>query len=151
MQLTRYTNYGIRILMYLAIQPERVELFRIAEITQVFELSANHVAKIVHHLGKLGYLKTIRGKNGGFRLARFATEINLGSIVRELEHSLVQVNCGEPYCRFTPVCNLKSILAKALEAYLAVLDSYYLSDIINNKDKLLGSLADPTISVLNLS
>jgi Rrf2 family transcriptional regulator, nitric oxide-sensitive transcriptional repressor len=151
MQLTRYTDYGIRILMYLAIQAERTELFRIGEITDVFDLSANHVAKIVNHLGKLGYLKTIRGKHGGFKLVTSASDINLGTLVRQLENSLVQVNCAEPYCRFTPVCNLKSMLAKALSAYLAVLDSYYLSDVIDNSDKLLESLADPTISILSLN
>jgi Rrf2 family nitric oxide-sensitive transcriptional repressor len=150
MQLTRYTDYGIRILMYLAIQPERTNLFRIAEVTEVFSLSANHVAKIVHHLGRLGCLQTIRGKNGGFKLAMADTEINLGNIVRQLEHSLEQVNCAEPYCRFTPSCRLKGVLAKALAAYLSVLDEYTLADIIENKADLLQSLPDPTISVLSL-
>lgn len=151
MQLTRYTDYGIRILMYLAIQPERTHLFRIAEVTEVFELSANHVAKIVHHLGRLGYVETIRGKNGGFKLAKAPTEISLGLLVRQLENSLVQVNCAEPYCRFTVSCRLKGVLAKALTAYLSVLDEYCLADIIENKTALLQSLKDPAISVLHLS
>ncbi|QYJ78922.1 Rrf2 family transcriptional regulator [Shewanella acanthi] len=150
MQLTRYTDFGIRTLMYLAIQPDRSTLFRIAEITQVFDLSPNHVSKIVHHLGKLGYLETIRGKMGGFRLGKPASEINLGQLVRVLEHSLAPIDCSKPYCKFTPACQLKGVLAKAVEAYLGVLDQYCLQDIVTNKDELMALLPDLSISVLKL-
>ena len=84
MQLTRYTDFGIRILMYLAVQSERETLFRIAEVTSVFDLSSNHVAKIIHQLGKMGYLQTVRGKSGGFRLAKPADEVVIGQLVRRL-------------------------------------------------------------------
>ena len=151
MQLTRYTDYGIRILMYLAVQPERESLFRIAEVTKVFDLSSNHVAKIIHQLGKLGYLQTIRGKSGGFKLAMSAKEINIGALVRQLEHSLIPVNCEEPFCRFTPVCNLKGVLGKAVTAYLAVLDGYTLADIVSNKLDLVSTFADLSISVFDVS
>ncbi|UCX06456.1 Rrf2 family transcriptional regulator [Shewanella glacialimarina] len=151
MQLTRYTDYGIRILMYLAVQPERDALFRIAEVTNVFDLSSNHVAKIIHQLGKLGYLKTIRGKSGGFKLAIPVKDIQIGLLVRQLEHSLIAVNCEEPFCRFTPVCNLKGVLGKAVAAYLAVLDLYSLADIVNNKSELISTLPDLSISVFDMS
>lgn len=150
MQLTRYTDFGIRTLMYVAVQPEREALFRIAEITEVFDLSSNHVSKIVHHLGKLGYLETIRGKSGGFRLGMPADKINIGALVRELENSLAPIDCSKPYCRFMPSCQLTGVLGEAVAAYLAVLDRYSLLDIVSNKQELLSLLPDETISVLQL-
>ncbi|GAB1037766.1 MULTISPECIES: Rrf2 family transcriptional regulator [Shewanella] len=150
MQLTRYTDFGIRTLMYLAIQPERETLFRIAEITEVFDLSPNHVSKIVHHLGKLGYLQTIRGKSGGFRLGMAPEKINVGELVRALENSLAPIDCSKPYCRLTPACQLKGVLAQAVNAYLAVLDRYTLADIVSNQQELRALLPDLEISVLQL-
>ncbi|MGL5360853.1 MAG: Rrf2 family transcriptional regulator [Shewanella sp.] len=150
MQLTRYTDFGVRTLMYLAVQPDRTSLFRIAEITQVFDLSPNHVSKIVHHLGKLGYLETIRGKMGGFRLGKPANEINVGLLVRALENSLAPIDCTKPYCRFTPACQLKGVLAQAVEAYLNVLDQYTLQDVVSNRSELLALLPDMSIPVLQL-
>ncbi|GAB1071861.1 MAG: Rrf2 family transcriptional regulator [Shewanella algae] len=150
MQLTRYTDFGIRTLMYLAIQPERETLFRIAEITEVFDLSPNHVSKIVHHLGKLGYLQTIRGKSGGFRLGMAPEKINVGELVRALENSLAPIDCSKPYCRLTPACQLKGVLAQAVNAYLAVLDRYTLADIVSNQQKLRALLPDLEIPVLQL-
>ena len=151
MQLTRYTDFGIRTLMYLALQPDRNTLFRIAEITEVFELSPNHVSKIVHHLGKLGYLETIRGKSGGFRLGMPASQINVGQLVRVLENSLAPIDCSKPYCRFTPSCQLKGVLAEAVSAYLAVLDKYSLEDIVSNRQQLLALLPELNIPVLELA
>lgn len=151
MQLTRYTDFGIRTLMYLAIQPERETLFRISEITEVFELSPNHVSKIVHHLGKLGYLETIRGKSGGFRLGKSPQEINIGQLVRALENSLAPIDCSKPYCRLTPSCQLKGVLAEAVTAYLAVLDQYSLADIASNRESLLKLLPELSIPVLELA
>lgn len=151
MQLTRYTDFGIRTLMYLAIQPDREELFRISEITEVFELSPNHVSKIVHHLGKLGYLQTIRGKSGGFRLGMSPKDINVGKLVRVLENSLAPIDCSKPYCRFTPSCQLKGVLADAVAAYLAVIDGYTLEDIVSNRDELKLLLPELSIPVLQIA
>ncbi len=136
--------------MYLAIQPERETLFRIAEITEVFDLSPNHVSKIVHHLGKLGYLQTIRGKSGGFRLGMAPEKINVGELVRALENSLAPIDCSKPYCRLTPACQLKGVLAQAVNAYLAVLDRYTLADIVSNQQELRALLPDLEIPVLQL-
>ncbi len=147
MQLTRYTDFGIRTLMYLALSPDREALFRISEITEVFELSSNHVSKIIHHLGKEGYLLTVRGKSGGFRLAKPAEEINLGTLIRVLENSLAPIDCNKPCCLFTPACQLKGILAEAVEAYLSVLDRYTLADIVSNSQELKGLLPDMIIPV----
>ncbi|MCG9714071.1 Rrf2 family transcriptional regulator [Shewanella insulae] len=150
MQLTRYTDFGIRTLMYLALSPERETLFRIAEITEVFDLSANHVSKIVHHLGKEGYLQTVRGKSGGFKLGKPADQINIGVLVRTLENSLAPIDCSKPYCRFSPACQLKGVLAEAVDAYLAVLDKYSLADVVSNRDELKALLPDLSIPVLEL-
>lgn len=150
MQLTRYTDFGIRTLMYLALSPEREALFRIAEITEVFDLSPNHVSKIVHHLGKEGYLQTIRGKSGGFRLGMAADQINIGQLVRILENSLAPIDCSKPYCRFTPACQLKGVLSEAVDAYLAILDRYTLADIVSNRQELKALLPDLSIPVLEL-
>ncbi|GGE83221.1 transcriptional regulator [Shewanella carassii] len=136
--------------MYLAIQPERETLFRIAEITEVFDLSPNHVSKIVHHLGKLGYLQTIRGKSGGFRLGMAPEQINVGELVRALENSLAPIDCSKPYCRLTPACQLKGVLAQAVNAYLAVLDRYTLADIVSNQQELRALLPDLDIPVLQI-
>ncbi|MGS0681023.1 Rrf2 family transcriptional regulator [Shewanella sp. 125m-7] len=148
MQLTRYTDYGLRTLMYLALHSERESLFRISEITEVFDLSANHISKVVHHLGKLGYLQTVRGKSGGFKLAKPASEINIGQVVRALENSLAPIDCSKPYCLFTPACKLKGVLADAVNAYLAVLDAYTLDMIVTNKQDLKSLLPDLSISIL---
>ncbi|GIU24905.1 Rrf2 family transcriptional regulator [Shewanella schlegeliana] len=148
MQLTRYTDYGLRTLMYLALHSERESLFRISEITEVFDLSANHISKVVHHLGKLGYLQTVRGKSGGFRLAKPAAEINIGQVVRALENSLAPIDCSKPYCLFTPACKLKGVLGDAVNAYLAVLDGYSLDMIVTNKQELKSLLPDLSISIL---
>ncbi len=148
MQLTRYTDYGLRTLMYLALNSERESLFRISEITEVFDLSANHISKVVHHLGKLGYLQTVRGKSGGFRLAKPASEINIGQVVRSLENSLAPIDCSKPYCLLTPACQLKGVLGEAVNAYLAVLDAYTLDMIVANKQELKSLLPDISISIL---
>ncbi len=147
MQLTRYTDFGIRTLMYLALSPERETLFRISEITEVFELSPNHVSKIIHHLGKEGYLVTVRGKSGGFRLAKPAKEINMGTLIRVLENSLAPIDCSKPYCRFTSACQLKGILAEAVDAYLSVLDRYTLADVVSNDRELSCLLPQINIPV----
>ncbi|WP_394132960.1 Rrf2 family transcriptional regulator [Shewanella maritima] len=145
MKLTRYTDFGIRILMYVAVQHPRENLFRIAEVTEVFELSSNHVAKIIHHLGKLGYIDTIRGKSGGFKLAVEPEDINLGQLIRQLENSLAPIDCDEPRCRFTTACKFKGVLGRAVAAYLAVLDEYTLADIVVNKAELLATLPEQFI------
>jgi len=148
MQLTRYTDFGLRTLMYLALYPDRKTLFRISEITEVFDLSVNHISKVVHHLGKLGYLKTVRGKSGGFKLAVPATDINVGAVVRALESSLSPIDCSKSECRFTPACKLKGVLAEAVNAYLAVLDGYTLAMIVSNNKELKSLLPDLSIPIL---
>jgi Rrf2 family nitric oxide-sensitive transcriptional repressor len=144
MRLTTYTDYTLRTLIYLTLAPEG--LVRIADIAKGYGISENHLMKIVHQLGVAGYVETVRGKNGGLRLACRPEAINLGDVVRRMEPDLDLVPCFNPAgtCRIRPVCMLKSILGQALAAFLAVLDRHTLADLAASPDdltRLLGMAA----------
>jgi Rrf2 family nitric oxide-sensitive transcriptional repressor len=128
MHLTRFTDYGLRTLIYLALRPD--DLASIAEISAAYRISENHMIKVVHHLSLAGLIETIRGRNGGMRLARPAADIGLGQVVRATEQSLALVECqaGDP-CAIGGVCRLQGIMDEAREALLAVFDRYSLVDV----------------------
>jgi Rrf2 family nitric oxide-sensitive transcriptional repressor len=130
MQLTKHTDYALRVLMWLA-QRERATIREIAEGNRISE---NHLMKIVHGLAKLGYIETLRGKGGGLKLARSPREIGIGEVVRHTEQTLHAVEClADGYggdCRYTRACRLKSILRDAQSAFLAKLDAYTLADLV---------------------
>ena len=139
MQLTRYTDYSLRVLIFLAIQPP-ARRSTINEIADRFTISRNHLVKIVHRLGQLGYVRTIRGKGGGLCIGAEPGEINLGAVVRDTEATLDVVNCTDPYCPVAPACRLKGVLNEARDAFLAVLDRYTLADLIHNRAQLASLL-----------
>ncbi|MDX5334366.1 MAG: Rrf2 family transcriptional regulator [Gammaproteobacteria bacterium] len=139
MQLTRYTDYSLRVLIFLAIQPPE-RRSTINEIADRFEISRNHLVKIVHRLGQLGYVRTIRGKGGGLCIGAEPDEINLGAVVRDTEATLDVINCTDPYCPVAPACRLKGVLNEARDAFLAVLDRYTLADLIHNRAQLASLL-----------
>lgn len=139
MQLTRYTDYGLRLLTYLAVMPEN-ELATKESVCAAYDLSPNHIGKIVHQLGKAGYLDTRRGKGGGFRLGKSPGEINLGSIVRLLERDLDIFNCQEPRCQIQGVCQLHGMLQEAAQGFLQVLDKYTLADMVYGKQQQLTQI-----------
>jgi len=131
MRLTTFSDYSLRVLIYLGTAPGR--LATIDQVAEAYGISANHLMKVVHHLGRLGCIETVRGKGGGMRLARPPGEINVGKIVRASEDSLALVECfegGAGDCRIARSCVLKQALAEALQAFLAVLDGYTLADLI---------------------
>ncbi|GGJ59190.1 Rrf2 family nitric oxide-sensitive transcriptional repressor [Anoxybacillus voinovskiensis] len=138
MQLTNYTEYALRVLLFLgALEPG--EKTNIKEISRAFSISENHLSKIVYELGKEGFIETIRGRNGGIRLAKKPEDIRIGAVVRHTEDNLSLVECFAGHgnhCIITPVCGLKHVLHEALEAFLRVLDSYTLADLLANKDRL---------------
>ncbi len=134
-QLTKYTDYAFRTLIFLGVQPP-AELITITKVSEHFDMPRNHLIKVVHNLGKLGYLETVRGKGGGIRLARPASKISLREIVEAMEEKLEPVNCHKPSCRIVTVCQLRSVLAEAQEAFLAVLGNYTLADIQQRPDQL---------------
>ncbi len=140
MKLTKHTDYALRILMYTALLPED-QLLSIQEVTDAYDLSRNHVMKIVQKLGREGYLSTIRGKGGGFTLAKSAQAINLGELVMCMETTMNVVECDRPLCRLSSGCRLKGVLAEAAAAFIAVLNRYSLADLIGNRCDLIRLLA----------
>jgi Rrf2 family nitric oxide-sensitive transcriptional repressor len=130
MRLTTMTDYAMRVLMYVAHNPRR--LCTIAEIANAYGISEGHLMKITHLLGLAGFLKTVRGKGGGMRLATPPSEINLGAVVRAIEPDFALVECFGTgnRCVLQGYCRLAGILAAALEGFLAHLDRYTLADLV---------------------
>lgn len=126
MHLTRYTDYAMRVLLYLGRQPEK--LCSIAEISGAYAISQNHLMKVVSDLVNAGYLEGVRGRHGGIRLARPPAEINVGALIRHTEEDFELVECGS--CLIAPACGLTSVLDEALSAFLRVLDVYTLADVL---------------------
>ena len=137
MRLTVYTDYTLRVLMYVAARPER--LATIGEIAGAYGISKNHLMKVVNQLGTWGLLANVRGKGGGMRLGRPAESIILGDVIRRSEPDLALVPCFQPVdspCVIRPACSLRHALAEAREAFLAVLDRYSVADLVANGDAL---------------
>lgn len=130
MRLTTMTDYALRLLMYLAQQPDR--LCTIAEAAQAHGISEAHLMKVTHHLGLLGWIETVRGKGGGMRLAREPHEIGLGEVVRDMEPDFHLVECFSTgnTCVRTGDCALTGVLHSALQDFLARLDGVTLADIV---------------------
>lgn len=134
MRLTLYTDYSLRVLIFLASKPKE-ELSNIKEIADAYSISKNHLMKVTYELGKNGLIETIRGRNGGIKLAQSPEDINIGKLVRTTEEDFHLVECFDAKnnsCVITPVCGLKHVLGKALNAYLSALDEYTLADLIQN-------------------
>lgn len=136
MRLTRYTDYCLRVLMYVGLKGE--ELSTIKEVAERYDISKNHLMKVVYQLSQLGYVETVRGKNGGFRLRLAPEQINLGRLVRDTEEDLALVECFTPdnNCQITSACRLKNLLREALQAFVAVLDRYTLADLLQTEGEL---------------
>ncbi|KAF0116382.1 MAG: Rrf2 family transcriptional regulator nitric oxide-sensitive transcriptional repressor [Rhodospirillaceae bacterium] len=133
MRLTVYTDYSLRVLIYLGTRTSRLATSR--EIAEYHGISNNHLLKVVHRLGALEYIETVRGKNGGIRLARALHEIVIGSVIREMEYDMALVQCkgaGAVPCRIEETCSLHPILDEALAAFLAVLDRHTLGDLVSS-------------------
>lgn len=143
MRLTRYTDYAMRVLLYLGREPKR--LGSIAEIARGYAISQNHLMKVVNDLVNAGYLQSIRGRSGGIRLARPPAEINVGALIRHTEDKFDLVECGS--CLIAPACGLTVALDEALDAFMAVLDAYSLADLLARRgdfSHLLQSQSSPT-------
>ncbi|MDQ3010507.1 MAG: Rrf2 family transcriptional regulator [Acidobacteriota bacterium] len=142
MRLTLYTDYSLRVLMYLAADPDQTST--IQEIADSFRISKNHLMKVAYQLGQAGYVGTVRGRNGGLRLARPAAEVRLGDLVRECEGDFTLVECFDAehnQCVLTPVCKLKHVLREALDAYFQSLNQYTLADLVQQKKALVKILS----------
>jgi Rrf2 family nitric oxide-sensitive transcriptional repressor len=142
MRLTTYTDYALRMLMYLALKNDG--LATIEEIAQSYGISKNHLMKLAHQLGVAGYLDNVRGRKGGLRLAKPAKAIGLGEVVRHTEPDMAIVMCFEPInadCAVLPYCVLRKALQRARDAFLDVLDDYTLSDLVKPRAPLQAMLS----------
>ncbi len=147
MQLTNFTDYSLRVLMYLAAKGER--LATISEVAEAYGISRNHLVKVVHNLALQGFISTLRGQGGGMRLARPPHLIVIGEVVRRTEPAF-HLECFDPAtnrCRIDPACNLRHILAGAYGAFLAALDGYTLADAVSDPSAVarLFSLVEPSV------
>ena len=133
-KLTSFTDYSLRVLIYVAAQPEHRAT--IAEIAAAYDIKENHLTKVVHFLGKEGWLATVRGKGGGLGLARAPESIGIGAVVRRTEGADMPAECFDREsntCRIVRACRLRGILREATEAFHAVLDRYTLADLVRNR------------------
>ncbi|MFM5152814.1 Rrf2 family transcriptional regulator [Aeromonas hydrophila] len=150
MQLTRFTDYALRTLTFLAVQPGD-RLSTITEVADTFAISRNHVVKIVHQLGIKGYIETVRGKHGGIRLGRSAVSINLRDVVMDMEHVLCPVDCKRENCRLSGGCRIQGILRRAMNAFLEVLGEYTLADAVRDPTRLCHLLGIEQDSILAMT
>lgn len=134
MRLTVYTDYSLRVLIYLALAWRGGRLATIPEIAAAYGISRHHLMKIVHDLGRAGFVQTVQGRGGGLRLARPPESVRVGDVVRQCEPDFGLVEChreGEhTQCVVWPVCRLDAGFRRALEAFLRELDAITLADAV---------------------
>jgi Rrf2 family nitric oxide-sensitive transcriptional repressor len=142
LRLTVYTDYSLRLLMYLALNDDG--LATIAEVADSYGISKNHLMKVAHQLGIAGYVATVRGRSGGLRLAKPAEAIGLGQVVRQTEPDMALVPCFKPInapCSIQRCCVLQTALEKAYLAFVEVLDGYTLGDLVKPRAPLRALLS----------
>lgn len=129
MQLSRYSDYALRVMLYLAARGDRP--CAISEIAAAYSISHNHLMKVLHDLGRAGYVASTRGRAGGYRLARPAGEIRIGALLRHTEDDLALVDCAG--CALSGGCGASPVLAEAMAAFFAVLDRYSVADLVERR------------------
>ena len=136
MRLTVFSDYALRVLLVLASRTDA--LVTITDISAAFAISDAHLTKVANALGKTGWVDTVRGRNGGMRLATDPRKLRLGEVVQRLEADFALVECfGEDdHCVLTGGCGLQQALALAMKAFLAELDRYTLADLVNSSPAL---------------
>ena len=140
MQLTKFSDYSLRALIAATLR--NPNLVTIPELAVMYDISEDHVRKVMHQLACHGFLESVRGRAGGYRLGRPAEKITIGQVIRATEAEFRIVECFKPssgQCRIEPCCELKPILREALEAFLTVLDQYTLADLVR-RDRRIAAL-----------
>jgi Rrf2 family nitric oxide-sensitive transcriptional repressor len=132
MRLTRYTDYAMRVLLHLAARDDG--LASIGDIARLYDISQNHLMKVVQDLGKAGFVRTVRGRGGGIALARPADQIVVGQVVRQTEEGFQLVDCTN--CLIAPACTLPRVLNEATAAFIAVLDKYTVADLLDKRSQM---------------
>jgi len=138
MQLTRHTDFSLRVLIYLSLNKSE-QLVTINEISEHFKIVKNHLTKVVNHLAQKGYVETVRGKNGGIRLAKKPAEIKLGDVVQAMEMNLEVIDCTKPLCPLINNCKLKRVLNEAKQSFLTTLNNYSIKDL-NTEPEIMKNL-----------
>ena len=152
MRLTLHTDYALRTLLYLAVHTNR--RVSIKEIARVYGISENHLVKIIHHLGRGGFIDTLRGRGGGLMLGRAPQDIRIGDVVRHTEDDMALVSCmpsspgvpGSTDCLLSRACHLRGALGEALDAFMAVLDSRTLADMLHTPERQILQDAEADLS-----
>lgn len=141
MRLTRFTDNALRCLISLGLEPTGTQT--VAEVAARLNMSEEHLTKVVQRLAQRGYVQTVRGRNGGVRLARMPGEIVVGAVVRDCEEDLALVPCFDDpgSCPIAPACTLAGAIDEALAAFLAVLDRRTLADLLANQGHLVNLVA----------
>ena len=131
MQLTLYTDYSLRTLAYLSLNPNKS--CTISEIADFYHISRNHLVKVVHNLSKAGFIASVRGKGGGLQLSKAPDQINLVDVIRQTEPNFHLAECFDSTrqtCTIEPICKLKGILSEALAQFMNVLENYTIADLL---------------------
>ncbi|MFB9149733.1 RrF2 family transcriptional regulator [Roseovarius ramblicola] len=145
MRITKRTNIAIRLLMFCAVNPDR--LVTKAEIAERCNTSESHLAQIVNRLGQLGFLRTQRGRTGGVTLGRPMSEISVGEVFRKLEENVPVAECFadvDNTCPLTEACRLRHVLVEAVEAFYLRLDKVTLDELVCGNDALVSIFCTPT-------
>lgn len=139
MQITRFTDYALRTLMYVAARSENVA--SVKEIAEHYGISRNHLVKVVHKLSQLGYIETTKGKGGGIKIAKGTEKLRLGDLIKQLEPHMNIVECFDAKtntCRITGSCQLKHYLFEATQNFISTMNKYTLADTVQNKKLLFA-------------
>jgi Rrf2 family nitric oxide-sensitive transcriptional repressor len=149
MKFTRFTDYALRVLIYLGLHSDSRVTIR--EIAKSYDISRNHLMKVVSNLTRMGYLDARRGPGGGIALSRPATEISVADVIRDMEPDMSPVSCfGEPgFCVIKSNCRLRDVLKEAMSAYIETLERYTLHDLLSPRDKLIELLETPSRTASN--
>lgn len=148
MKLHQFTDLGLRALIFLT-QPARSTPFTINQTAHELQVSVNHLVKVVHFMGQQGWIRTVRGRNGGIYLAKALKEYRLGDIIQVLEERADEskhlVNCHSPLCPLVNHCNLNDMLQSAMQVFISHLNQYTLADAVRNRQKLNELVRIPSI------
>jgi len=131
MQLSRHSDYTLRVLLYLAVRPGQRQT--LSQIATYFSISLEHLRKVVHQLSKMGYIVTYQGKGGGIELAHPAESINVGEVLERLEGGKPLIDCAALECRLAPACSLNQAIGHAQRAFFDTLAGYSLADLIASR------------------
>ena len=138
MQINHYTDYAYRVLMYLAVnQGQRITM---AEIANYYDISHEHLRKVVHRLSSLNYINTFLGKSGGMEISQPLEKINIGQVFIDFEGQDPLINCHQSNCPLRASCDLKQLFSKAQRVFISELKKQSLADLLHNT-KMVNNLS----------